>query len=101
MDIVVIVLVLGALAILIFKRPKSFVYYLVMCDIFLRIVSFIGNNLPIKALSSFINKYFPTSFTNIIEMYTSGIFTTVLLWLFLVVYIVFFISTLKIFLKKK
>ena len=38
MDVVVIILVLGALAVLIFKRFGSFVYYVAFVDIFLRLI---------------------------------------------------------------
>ena len=101
MDVVVIIFVLGALAILIFKKqPKSIVYYITIMDMFFRILSFISSNIPIKVISNFINKYIPTSVNNIVESYTSGIFTTVLLWLLVVVYIIFLVSTVKIFLKK-
>ena len=44
---------------------------------------------PIKFLSNFLNTYFPNSVSHIITLYSSGIFTTVLLWVLLVIYIIF------------
>ena len=89
MDIVVIILVIAAFIIMFLKRFKSFVYYIAFADIFLRILDFIANNLPIKFLSDFLNTYFPNSVEHIINIYSSGIFTTVLLWLLLILYIIF------------
>ena len=101
MDVVVIVLVLGALAVMIFKKFSSLIYYIGIIDIFLRILDFIANNLKIPVLSDFINTYFPNSVSNIIEIYSSGIFTTVLSWLLLVVYIILDFYLIRIFWKKK
>ena len=88
MDIVVIILVVGAIAVLIFKRFSSVVYYIGIIDILLRILNFIANNTPFKFINDFINSYFPDSISNIIEMYSSGIFTTVLLWSLCIIYII-------------
>ena len=89
MDIVVIVFVLAAVVVMIFKRFSSFVYYIAFADIFFRILDFIANNLPINFLSNFLNTYFPNSVSHIINIYSQGIFTTVLLWILLVIYIIF------------
>lgn len=101
MDIVVIVLVIGALAVMIFKKFSSFVYYVAMIDIFLRILDFFSNNLPLDFVKDFLNTYFPSSVEGIIKMYSSGIFTTVLIWLLVVIYIFFDAYVIKTFFKKK
>lgn len=88
MDVIVIILVLLAVAVMIFKKFSSFVYYICLVDIFLRILSFIAANIPLKFLSNFIHTYFPASVENIIRIYTSGIFTTVLIWLLVVLYMI-------------
>ncbi len=101
MDIVVIILVVGAIAVLIFKRFSSVVYYIGIIDILLRILNFIANNTPFKFINDFINSYFPDSISNIIEMYSSGIFTTVLLWSLCIIYIILLFYLIRTFFKKK
>lgn len=99
MDVVVVILVLAALAVLIFKRIGSFVYYVSFVDIFLRLIDFIGNNIP--PINGFINTYFPSSVAGIIRTYSSGIFTTVLLWLLFINYVAFEFYIVRTFFKKK
>ena len=101
MDIVVIVLVIAAIAVMIFKKFSNVIYYIGIIDIFLRILDFIANNIPVPIVSNFINSYFPNSVSHIIDMYSSGIFTTVLLWLLCVVYIILLFYLVRIFWKKK
>lgn len=101
MDIVVIVLVICALAVMIFKKFSSFVYYIAMVDIFLRILDFFSNNIPFKFITDFLNTYFPSSVEGIIKAYSSGIFTTVLMWLLVILYICFDAYIIRAFFKKK
>ena len=100
MDIVVIILVLVAVAVMIFKKFSSFVYYVCSVDIFLRILSFIASNIPLKFLTNFINTYFPSSVGNVIRLYTSGIFTTVLIWVLVILYIILDYYLIRTFFKK-
>jgi len=101
MDIVVIILVVAAVLVMIFKKFPSFVYYVAFVDIFLRILDFIANNVPVNFISNFINNYFPNSLSNVIELYSSGIFTTVLLWLLLIVYVIFDFYLIRLLWHKK
>ena len=101
MDIVVVVLVIIAIAVMIFKRFSSFVYYIGIVDIFLWVLNFIANNIPVPAITNFINSYFPNSISNIIEIYSSGIFTTVLLWALCIIYIILLFYLIRTFWKKK
>lgn len=101
MDIVVIVIVLGALAVLFFKKFKHFIYYIAMIDIFLRVVYFIGTNIPVTAINDFIMTYLPSSIPGIIRVYSSGIFETVLLWIVVILYGIFDYYLFRIFLKQK
>ena len=101
MNVVIIVLVVGALAVLIFKKFSNIVYYIGIVDIFLRILSFIAENIPVKEISNFIYTYFPSSVPSIINMYSSGIFNTILMWVLCVVYILLDIYLIKIFWKKR
>lgn len=101
MDVVVIIFVLGALAVMIFKKFSSVVYYIGIVDILFRVLAFVANNLPIDFISDFLHKYVPSSISNIIHIYSSGIFTTVLMWLLVVIYAILDYYLIKIFLKKK
>ena len=101
MDVVLIIIVLGAVLVMIFKKFSSFVYYIAWVDIFLRILSFIAANLPLAFLSNFIRTYFPASVTNIIEIYSSGIFEVVFIWLLFIIYCIFDFYIARTFFKKK
>ena len=101
MDVVLIIIVLGAVLVMIFKKFSSFVYYIAAVDIFLRILDFISKNLPLKFLSNFIESYFPDSIRNIIEIYSSGIFEVVFIWLLFVIYCIFDFYIIRTFFKKK
>ncbi len=100
MDLIVVILVVLAAIVMIFKKIDGFVYYICLVDIFLRILDFIANNLPVSFISNFINTYFPDNFDSIIRSYTSGIFTVVLIWLLLIVYIIFDYYLVRAFWKK-
>lgn len=100
MDVIVIILVLIAVAVMIFRKFSSVVYYICLVDIFLRILSFLANNLPINFIRSFLSTYFPSSVTHIIEMYTSGIFTTVLIWILVLLYGILDFYLIRTFWKK-
>jgi len=101
MDIVLIIIVLAAVLVMIFKKFSSFVYYIAMVDIFLRILAFIAANVPLRFLSNFLNAYFPKSIPHIIDIYSSGIFQTVFIWLLLIVYCIFDFYIFRTFFKKK
>ena len=61
--IVLIVLIL--LVIMFFKRFSSFVFFVAIVDIFLRILTFIKNNMGLKDVSAIIGKYIPESIISI------------------------------------
>lgn len=101
MDVVVIVLVLGALAVMLFKKPICVVYYIIIIDILLKILSFFSNNIPIKEVQSFLDKFFPDNINGIINLYSTGIFNSVLSWLLIIIYIIFLYKIVQLFLGKK
>ena len=101
MDVVVIVLVIGALLVLILKKFSSFIYYVSIVDIFLRLLHFFGNNIYISELANLVNKYFPNGVLGIINNYSSGIFAIVLTWLLFANYVMFEYYVIRTFLKKK
>lgn len=84
-----------------FRRFSKSVYALAIIDIFLRLIHFVGDNLGIKEFNSFVNRVFPNSVPSIISHYTSGVFYTILLWVYILLMIFFLGYTIRVFIKKK
>lgn len=97
----IIIVVLLLIVVLCFRRFSSFVYSFAIIDIFLRIVNFIKNNVPIDELRSALGKYFPGSIEHIVYNYSSGIIETVLMWAYTILYIIFLGYVIKTFMNKK
>ena len=57
----IVLIVLIVVVIMFFKRFSSFVFFIAIVDIFLRILTFIKNNIPLPDVSALINKYIPDS----------------------------------------
>ena len=100
MDLIIIIVLL-VLAVIFFRDFKSVVYGLGIIEIFLRILTFIKNNIGIKEVSNIIGKYIPESIISIIGKYSTGLLYTVLIWLFLISMICFLVYLLKYFFKRK
>lgn len=99
-DLIVFVVLL-VLVVMFFKRFSSFVFFVAIFDIFLRILTFIKNNIGLSDVSAIIGKYIPTGIFGIIDKYTSGIITTILNWAYVGIMAVFLFYICKIFFKKK
>lgn len=84
-----------------FKRLSNFIFIIVIIDIFLKILSFIADNVFIPNLQMFLIKYFPASVSALITRYTSGPITTFVNWLIVIIYVMFLYYIVKIFFKKK
>jgi len=99
-DLIVIVLLL-LIVILCFRRFSSFVYSFAIIDIFLRILDFISKNVPVPELKTLIETYFPNSIEAIIYHYTNGILTTIIMWVYVILYGCFLAYTVRTFIHKK
>lgn len=99
----IVLIVLLILVVMFFKRFSSFVFFMAIVDIFLRILTFIKNNIGLGDVRNIIGKYLPESVFDIINKYTYSIPTLniVLKWAFVVIMGVFLFYITKIFLKKK
>lgn len=97
--IVLIVLIL--LVIMFFRQFSSFVYFIAITDIFLRILTYIGQNIPLQDVAAVINKYIPKSILGILGSYTSGLLYEILAWAFIIIMIIFEAYIIKFFIKKK
>ncbi len=100
MDLVILIVLL-MVVVLAFKKFSSFVYCMVIIDLFLRILTLIRINLAIPELTHLIVKYIPESIPAILAKYSSGIFYTVLMWGYIILYIIFEWYIIRTFLKKK
>ena len=99
----IILIILLILVIMFFKRFSSFVFFIAIVDIFLRIITFIKNNIGLKDIKHILNKYLPENIFQIIDKYTksSTIINTILKWSFVIIMIIFLYYIIKIFMKKK
>lgn len=104
MYIDLIALIIGViLVVMFFKRFSSFVFFIAIVEITLRILAFIKNNIGLGDVSKIIGKYLPENIFAIIDNYTGNIPTLciVLKWIFVGLMGVFLFYIIKIFIKKK
>lgn len=84
-----------------FRDICKIVYAVAIVDIFLRIFHFIINNIEIKGISKYVEKYLPESIPSIIETHTSGLICNILVWMYVIIMGVFLFYTIKKFIKSK
>ena len=101
-DLIVLIIAV-IIVIMFFKRFSSFVFFMAIIDIFLRILTFIKYNIGLKDVSQVIGKYLPESVIHIIEKYTGSIpiLCIILKWCFVGIMAIFLSYIIKIFIKKK
>lgn len=97
----IVLAVLLILIIMFFKRFSSFVFFMAIVDIFLRIFAFIKDNIGLPDVKAVIDKYLPESVFGIIDKYTTGLPNDILKWAFVIIMIFFLGYIIKIFIKKK
>ncbi len=97
----VILIVLILVVVMFFKRFSSFVFFMAIVDLTLRILTFIKNNIGLPDVSALIGKYIPTSIFGIIDKYTNSLPNTILKWAFVIIMIIFLSYIIKIFIHKK
>lgn len=102
MDLAILIILI-ALVIFFFKRFSSFVYFIAIADMLLRILTFIKYQTAssVPELYALINKYIPENMPAIIGKYTNGIIETIILWLYVIIFCIFLFYTIRIFFKKK
>ena len=100
MDLIII-LVLIILTLIWFRRFSNVVYIICIIDMFLRIISKIEVLLGIKEFSNLVNRYLPDSLLAVINSYSSGIINTILVWLYVGIYVIFLYYVVCTFFRKK
>lgn len=97
-----IILICFLVAVFLFYRELSKTIYVVaIIEILLRILTFLKDNLGIKDVTKYLDKYVPESIPDIIKKYTDGALTDVLMWAFVIVIGVFLYYTIRIFFGKR
>ena len=99
MDLVILVVLIG-IVVFIFKKFSSFIYFIAIVDILLRILTFIKNN-TLPEIKSFIAAYFPESIPNIIGKYARDDLYTILVWAYVIIMMIFLFYVTRTFIRKK
>lgn len=100
LDLIIIVVLL-IIVVCVFRKFSSFVYAFAIIDIFLRIMNFFENNIPVPELQALISKYLPDSIPTIIRTYTTDVFELILIWAYVIIFCIFWFYNVKYFIKKK
>ena len=98
---VVLLIILIVAGICFFRKLDASVYFIASLDIFFRILTFIANNIGLPDVSKFIKTYFPESIPGVITKYTDGVLSTILLWVYVIMFALFLFYTVKILWKKR
>lgn len=88
-------------AIIIFRKLEGVVYSIALADIFLRIVTFIKQNITSQEIYTFLNENIPLSIVNIIDKNTSGLLNESLIWVYVVIFALFEFYIIKALLRLK
>ncbi len=97
----IVLIVLLIVVIVCFRRFSSFVYFVAIIDIFLRLLTFVKNNIGLADVAAVINKYIPESILSIVSNYTDGILYTIIAWIYALIMAIFLGYIIKFFIKKK
>ena len=97
----VVLIVLLVFVIIYSNRFQTYMFGFGMIDILFRILNLINGFIPIKEIKNFINTYIPASIPSVINHYTTGIFNTVLIWVYIVIMVVFLYYIVRVFVKRK
>lgn len=100
MDLVII-LILIAVVIFMFRNYHSVVYLLGSLEIFFRLIHYIGDHISFIKINPFVNKYIPTSLFNVISKHTSGPVEQIISWVLIIVFILLLIDLVKYLLNLK
>ena len=97
----IIVIILIVIACVYFRRLDKGVYSVAIVDLFLRIFNYLIKNIKIDGVTNHLNKYMPESIPSIINKYTDGVVTDLLIWVYVIVMAIFLYYTIRVFIKKK
>ncbi len=96
----IVFIALLILVIVFFKDFHAFVYFVVATDIFLRLVTYLRANIIKDSAFAFL-KAVPANVPEIIKSFDLGMFTEILILIYIIVYIIFESFLIRNFIKKK
>ncbi len=96
-DLIIIIILLILVA-FVFRKFSSFIYSIVIIDLFFRIVDYIVDKLP--GMTE-IDNFLPDSIPTILAKYTNGTLYDVLEWIYVGVYAIFLGYIVVYFVKKR
>lgn len=101
MTIQLVIFLIALIAVIFFfKNFNACVYFVVIVDIFLRIVAYLKlNYLKSDAFSFF--EYIPSDVPVIINSFNLGMFNEILMLIYVIVYIIFEVLMIRFFVKRK
>ena len=101
MTIQLIIFIFALLAVIFFfKNFNAAVYFVVMVDILLRIITYLKANILRDDAFSFLG-FIPADIPTIIRSFDMGIFVEILIGIYIIMYIVFEILLIKLFINRK
>lgn len=98
-DLIVIVLLI-LFVIFYFRKFSNLVYFVGILDIFLRLMYFLRQNIPLPELKRILSNL-PSSLLSLIDKYTNGILYSILAWAWFVILLIFLGYVFKTFIKRK
>ena len=97
----VIILILIAIVIFVYKDYHFIVYLLGTLEIFFRLIHYIGDHISFIKINPFVNKYIPTSLFDVVSKYTSGVIEIILSWILVAGFVLLLIYLIKYLFKIK
>lgn len=100
MDLILFLILL--VVVIIFYRDIKFVaYYIGILEILFRLLHYLGDNLPIIHMNSFVDKYLPNSVFSIFDGYVTGVIGDIINWAIVLLLAVFVFYLIRYFFKRK
>lgn len=99
-DLIILVLIIGVVFFF-FRKFSSVLYAIFIFDLVLRGLTYIKEIIHLKDLQSVIDKYIPKSIPHIIGKYSSGVFYTILMWIYIILLFIFVGYLVRTFIKKR
>ncbi len=97
----VVVLVIFVFGLIKYKKFSSYIYLFCSTDMTFRILTFFTRNTSLGSINGVISKYVPSSIYDVIVKYTSDLAETILIWVYVIIFAIFFYYTFQILLKKR
>lgn len=101
MDVIILIAIIVLFVFLFKKTFSSFVYAVAVTDIFFRIITYLKIKLTSGTLYAFLDKNIPSNIPAVIEKYTNYEFSTVLIWGYVILMIIFEFYAIRTFMRKK